>query len=90
MAADVNSNLANWSTTAASNQPSGDPEITDGKPGITGYYYARSGWKWEIRMVYKTFPGRCFEGRWGWKMLNKRVGDKCTFVSRQNPFKKFG
>lgn len=68
----------------------GNPAITDGKPGITGYYYARSGWKWEVRMVYKTFPSRCFEGRWGWKMLGKRVGDKCTFVSRQNPFKKFG
>lgn len=68
----------------------GDPEITDGKPGITGYYYARSGWKWEVRMVYKTFPGRCFEGRWGWKMLGKQQGDKCTFVCRENPFKKYG
>lgn len=68
----------------------GNPKITDGSPGITGSYYARSGWAWEIRMVYRTFPGRCFEGRWGWKLLDKRVGDECTFVCRANPFKKFG
>ena len=68
----------------------GDPFITDGAPGITGRYYARSGHAWEVRMVYKTFPGRCFEGRWGWKLLNRKPGDECTFVCRANPLKKFG
>jgi len=68
----------------------GNPHITDGAPGITGRYFARSGWAWEIRMVYKTFPGKCFEGRWGWKLLNSKPGDKCTFVCRANPFKHFG
>lgn len=68
----------------------GDPTITDGAPGITGWYMARSGRAWEVRAVYKTFPGRCFEGRWGWKLAGKAMGDKCTFVCRANPFKKFG
>ena len=68
----------------------GDPLITDGKPGIEGSYIATSGWKWEVRVVKKTFPGRCFEGRWGWKLLNKQLGEQCTFVCRANPFKKFG
>lgn len=68
----------------------GNPTITDGVPGITGWYYARSGWAWEVRAVYKTFPGRCFEGRWGWKIPGKDLGESATFVCRANPFKKFG
>lgn len=68
----------------------GNPAITDGAPGITGWYYARSGWAWEVRAVYRTFPGRCFEGRWGWKIPDKQVGERATFVCRANPFKKFG
>lgn len=68
---------------------SGNPSVTDGKPGITGRYIATAGWAWEVRMVYRTFPGRCFEGRWGWKLAGKNPGDRCTFVCRANPFKKF-
>lgn len=68
----------------------GKLDITDGAPGIEGQYFIRSGWRWEVRMVYKTFPGKCFEGRWGWKLNDKSMGDECTFVCRANPFKKFG
>ena len=68
----------------------GTTDITDGAPGITGWYYARSGWAWEVRSVYRTFEGRCFEGRWGWKLAGKAIGDECTFVCRANPFKRFG
>lgn len=68
----------------------GNQKITDNAPGITGWYCARHDWAWEVRMVYKTFPGKCFEGRWGWKLLNSKPGDKCTFVCRANPFKHFG
>lgn len=68
----------------------GNKDITDGAPGVVGSYVARSGWKWEVRIVKKTFPGRCFEGRWGWKLNGKQLGEECTFVCRANPFKKFG
>lgn len=77
-------------TVAAPVTIEGNPAITDGAPGITGWYYARSGWAWEVRAVYRTFPGRCFEGRWGWKLAGKAIGDECTFVCRANPLKRFG
>lgn len=67
----------------------GNKNITDGKPGIEGAYFAHDeSWHWEHRVVRRTFPGRCFEGRWGWK-LNGGTG-LATFVCRANPFKKFG
>lgn len=65
----------------------GDVSITDGWPGIPGYYYIRSGKLWEIRFVYPTFPYRCFEARFGWKLLG---GGDATFVFRFNPFRRYG
>jgi len=70
----------------------GRTDITDGEAQIEGYYYLRSGWYWEIRIVKATFPGKCFEGRFGWKLNGKTypTDEECTFVARFNPFRKFG
>lgn len=70
----------------------GNTSITDGKGKVAGWYYIRlqDTWKgWEIRCVYPTFPGKCFEARVGWKLFGN-IGDSATFVFRANPFKKFG
>lgn len=75
----------------------GRTDITDGEEKIEGYYFLISEWYfkipiWEIRIVKSTFPGKCFEGRFGWKLNGKTfpTDGKCTFVARFNPFKKFG
>lgn len=70
----------------------GKTSITDGRGKIPGWYYVRlvGTWRgWEIRCVYPTFPGKCFEARIGWKLLGNS-GDSATFVFRANPFKRFG
>lgn len=68
--------------------------VTDGPPGIEGWYYIECCGAFEYRLVQKTLPGRCLEIRIGWKLKGLVGKDNdylpAAYVFRLNPVRKFG
>ena len=55
----------------------GNPQVS--RSGVSGYYWAREAWHWEYHLIW-PFSRFCFKFRAGWKVANKKAGDRVSFV----------
>lgn len=52
-----------------------------------GWYFAREKFLWEFYWIKKSFTGKCFRFRCGWKIMGRKAGEYAPFCFAPSPNK---